>query len=197
MLIRLYSFYKEEQDIGWFMIFVSMVVAYCGFFRFDDMAKIELSVSTFYTSHMELFIVSSKTDQHCHGAWVPIACNATVSPVVLLRQLIIRGGVTEGTFIRRVIRTKNGTSLSPISLGYSRYLTLFRAALVRADIAKEEAAEFGTRCFRTGGASAAEQHGVPASLRMTHGRWRSEPVSNGYVQRALRERLLVSKNLGL
>eukprot|EP00732_Lithocolla_globosa_P001180 Lithocolla_globosa_v1_NODE_546_length_3772_cov_29.305623.p2 type:complete len:328 gc:universal NODE_546_length_3772_cov_29.305623:1174-191(-) len=197
LLIRLHAFYKNEQDVGWFMIFTSMVVAFCGFFRFDDMANLDLSLSRFYTTHMVLFIVSSKTDQHCVGAWVPIAWNGTVCPVEMLKALIRRGNISSGTFLRRVTRTKNGTFLNTIPLGYSRYLTLFRSALVRAGIDSQDAAEFGTRCFRTGGASAADKHDVPARLRMAHGRWRSEPVSDGYVQRALRERLLVSRNLGL
>eukprot|EP00732_Lithocolla_globosa_P000219 Lithocolla_globosa_v1_NODE_51_length_7702_cov_45.953507.p2 type:complete len:318 gc:universal NODE_51_length_7702_cov_45.953507:4576-3623(-) len=197
LLVRLYTFYKTEQDIGWFMIFTSMVVAFCGFFRFDDLANLELSASQFFPTHMLLFIVSSKTDQYCHGSWVAISRNGTVCPLTLLKAVIMRGKVTSGTFLRRVTRTKNGIFLSETPLGYSRYLTLFRQAMIRAGIDEKDAVEFGTRCFRTGGASAADEHGVPARLRMMHGRWRSEPVADGYVQRAIRERLLVSKNLGL
>eukprot|EP00732_Lithocolla_globosa_P002444 Lithocolla_globosa_v1_NODE_1602_length_2456_cov_9.681383.p2 type:complete len:134 gc:universal NODE_1602_length_2456_cov_9.681383:667-266(-) len=96
------------------MIFTSMVVAFCGFFRFDDLSNLELSTSQFFPTPMLLFIISSKTDQYCHGSWVAIARNGTVCPLTLLKAVITRGNVISGTFLRRVTRTKNGAFLSEI-----------------------------------------------------------------------------------
>ena len=56
---------------------------------------------------------------------------------------------------------------------------------------------FGLHSLRSGGASAAENAGVPDRMFKWHGRWRSENAKDGDVKDSLKDRLSVSQHLGL
>ena len=79
-------------------------------------------------------------------------------------------------------------------MSYTRLRELYIKAFKPhvSDIAK-----FGLHSLRSGGASAAANHGVPDRLFKRHGRWRSENAKEGYVQDDLNERLKVSTSLRL
>ena len=60
-----------------------------------------------------------------------------------------------------------------------------------------DAKKYGFHSLRAGGATAAANAGVPDRLFKRHGRWRSENAKDGYVKDSLKNRLSVSKNIGL
>ena len=57
--------------------------------------------------------------------------------------------------------------------------------------------DFGLHSLRSGGASAAANHGVKDRLFKRHGRWKTESVKDGYVKDDLNKLLSVTSNLGL
>ena len=59
------------------------------------------------------------------------------------------------------------------------------------------AEEFGTRCMRMGGASAAGEVGACDRLMMKHGRWVTVKTKDGYVAESLDNQLAVTRSLGL
>ena len=56
---------------------------------------------------------------------------------------------------------------------------------------------YGLHSLRSGGASAAAQHGVSDRLISKQGRWASESARNGYIKDSLESRLSVTRALGL
>ena len=48
------------------------LLAFAGFLRFDELSNLKLKVVVSHATCFELFIESSKTDQHRQGAVVPI-----------------------------------------------------------------------------------------------------------------------------
>jgi len=198
ILAKLATTFADSTDHGWRMIYVALLIGFAGFLRWDDMMHVDLAFVVFESDHMRLFVEKSKTDQTRVGHWVVVAVvEGALCPVTNLQRFMRMAGVTSGPLLRRVVRTKNGCTVSKYPLSYSRFLCLMREALMQAGLSPAEAQEFGTRCMRTGGATAAAEFGVPDRLRLSHGRWQSETVGNGYVQDSLAQLLLVTRNLGL
>lgn len=175
------------------------LLGFAGFFRFDEMAKICESDIVVYKKHMEIFIESSKTDQLRDGAWVVIARTGTpLCPVAMLERYMRMANMTgahDKHFFRAIVSTKNGQRLrgsGAVSYTRIRELVLEKLSAVGLDPKK-----FGLHSLRSGGASAAANAGVPDRMFKRHGRWRSENAKDGYVKDSLKERLMVSQNLGL
>ena len=55
----------------------------------------------------------------------------------------------------------------------------------------------GVYSLRAGGASVAANSEIPDTLFKRHGRWLSEKAKNGYVKDDLKERLSVTRSLGI
>jgi hypothetical protein len=188
-----------RDNIRDFMIFTTLLVGFAGFLRYSDICRVCLEVSTFASEHVALFLEFSKTDQFRDGAIVYIARRrgSALCPYATLREVCDTGGITTGTWLRRAQHTSNGWSLKAETLGYSSFIDNMRGLLRRAGLEADLADEFGARCMRAGGATRAEEVGVPARLRCAHGRWKSLPVADGYIGDALEQRLRVSSSLGL
>ena len=94
------------------------------------------------------------------------------------------------------IQTKSGSqSIRP---GSKLSYTICRDVLLKkiADVGLDPKS-FSWHSFRSGGASAAANGGIPDRMFKRHGRWRSENAKDGYVADSLESRLAVSKSLGL
>jgi hypothetical protein len=190
--------FANHADAGWVMVYVALLLGFAAFLRWDDIMHVDLEIIVFESDHMKLFIEKSKTDQLRHGHWVVVAkIGGPLCTVGALQRWMGMTGIKKGPLLRRVSRGPKGTLVSNNALSYTTFLENMRQALVLAGLTSDEAAEFGTRCMRSGGASAAAEFGVPDRLRQKHGRWVSETVANGYVQDSLSQLLLVTRNLGL
>jgi hypothetical protein len=190
----------------------AIVVMYAGMLRFDDMTEVCVHVDLLkiLPTHMEVFIPRSKTDQHWEGVWATLAAmpGSPVCPVALVTRLLATGnyrtvpatlGEDTGPLLRPVRAAANGkhvlarvigTATDPIyATSYDtfrkRVAELFRAAGVTKHITPHS--------MRVGGASEAAAAGCPDRLIMKFGRWRSEPVKNGYVRESLDSLLQVSR----
>ncbi|VDI55329.1 Hypothetical predicted protein [Mytilus galloprovincialis] len=57
--------------------------------------------------------------------------------------------------------------------------------------------KYGLHSLRSGGATTCANLGISDRLFKRHGRWRSETAKDGYIKDSLKDRLIVSENLGL
>ena len=57
--------------------------------------------------------------------------------------------------------------------------------------------KYGLRSVRSGGATTVANLGISDRLFTKHGRWRSETANDGYVKDSLKDRSIVSDNIGL
>ena len=82
----------------------------------------------------------------------------------------------------------------PEPIGYSTFRDHLRKTL-RGFVPDPQI--YGTHSFRSWGASAAANSGVPDRVFQRHGRWKSASAKDGYVEDSTDVKLSVSKSLGL
>ena len=101
------------------------LVAYAGFFRFDEISKNKETDVSILRDHIEIFIESSKTDQYRDGARVVIARGTTnLCPVSMMEKYLDLSKIEdrqEKFLFRGLVNTKNGARLRDSgSLSYTR-----------------------------------------------------------------------------
>ncbi|KAK3105318.1 hypothetical protein FSP39_022401 [Pinctada imbricata] len=180
-------------------IISACLLSYSGFLRASELLHLKLGDVEFFTTHMRIFIEQSKTDVYRDGNWLVISrCDSKLCPVLNLDRYISYAKISDfDTFLfQNVTKCEHGYKFrqgnKPMS--YSRMRELFIEAFKPfvSDIRS-----YGLHSLRSGGASAAANHGIPDRLFKRHGRWRSENAKDGYIKDSLDDRLAVSKHLGL
>ena len=180
------------------------LLAVAEFLRFDELAYLKLKDVALRDTHFELFIEGSKTDQYREGSIVPIVKSCTdLCPWGNFEKYLSQAKLTLPTsaqggddYLFGNIQTKSGSqSIRP---GSKLSYTSCRDVLLKkiADVGLDPKS-FSWHSFRSGGASAAANGGIPDRMFKRHGRWRSENAKDGYVADSLESRLAVSKSLGL
>ena len=175
------------------------LLAYSAFLRYDELAKLRCCDVTFNDKHMEVHIVSSKTDQYRQGDSVMVARTGSLTcPVAMLERYYAMAAITKESrlrLFRGITATKSGERLrSQGGLSYTRLRELF---LQKLRCLGFDAKQFGLHSLRAGGATAAAQAGIPDRLFKRHGRWRSELAKDGYVKDSMLSLLSVSQSLNL
>ena len=196
------KFGSENATLADIRALTFCLLAFAGFFRFDEMARIRLCDIAIHVDHMELFVESSKTDQLRQGATVVIARTDTrLCPVAMLQRYMHMANIvldgSEQFLFRGITYTKNGSKLREKSTRGISYTTIREAVLQKLEVIGLDKRQYGLHSLRAGGASAAANAGVPDRMFKRHGRWRSENAKDGYVRDSLSSRLQVSQNLGL
>lgn len=130
----------------------------------SNAGPIVASISFPSKRQMLFHIKRSKTDQHRHGATVPLArTNTRRCPVRAMQQYLhVR---RSGTRSAPLFLFHNGTPLTR-----ARFLHALRSLLTAAEY---KAAKYNTHSFRIGAATAAALAGYTDSQIRTLGRWRS------------------------
>ena len=103
-------------------------------------------------------------------------------------DFIFRGITRNKDVDKRKLKTQN----KPIS--YSTARTLILNAF---DSVGEDSKSLGLHSLRSGGATAAAKSSIPDRLFKKHGRWHSDMSKDRYVKEDVKQKLVVSKNLGL
>ena len=193
------TFGKPDASLADVRTLTMCLVGYAGFFRFDELAKLNESDVKVYPEHMEIFVESSKTDQLREGAWVVIArTSSKLCPVTMMERYFTLAGIAGDpgkNLFRGICTTKSESKLrNSGGLSYTRAREVMLDMLSAIGLDKRQ---FGLHSLRAGGASAAANAGVADRFFKRHGRWRSENAKDGYVKDSLEERLRVSRNLGL
>ena len=169
------------------------LLAFSGFFRFNEIAQIRCSDLQFSSTDVRIRVRQSKTDQYRDGNEVVIArTGSDTYPVAMLERYMAMANLTpagENWLFRPLTATKHKTSGT-----YSRVREVVREALCRLG---EKPDDYGLHSFRAGGATAAANAGVEDQLFKRHGRWKSENAKDGYIKDSYDSRLSVSLKLGL
>ena len=175
------------------------LVAFAGFLRFDELAKIKRGHISFCNSHISIVIPSSKTDQLRQGQSVVVArLQSKYCPVNMLEKYISLAQVhdKDAFIFRSLSATKLGYKLRDDNrpMGYTRVREVVIDALkpIVCDVSK-----YCIHSLRAGGASEAASAGVPDRLFKRHGRWKSETAKDGYIKENFSNLLSVSQSLGL
>ena len=174
-------------------------LAFSAFLRYDELANLRCCDVRFLSDHAVICIRSSKTDQFREGAEVVVARTGTSTcPVAKVEQYVLLAcidlSLTERLF-RAIQKLKNGEKLRKSgTISYTRVRELITSKFRQLGY---DPSNFGVHSFRSGGATAAANAGVPDRMFKRHGRWKSESAKDGYVKDSLKSRLQVSKSLGL
>ena len=178
------------------------ILAFMGFLRFDELSRIRFSDIVIQQEFVKIFIERSKTDVYRDGHWLYISSlNSNYCPVRILRCYLAKAKFSEYSdkYIFRAI-TRNKVESKRILKKTNRPLsyTTTRAIILQAfRSVGEEVSALGVHSLRAGGATAAANCGVPDRLFKKHGRWLSDKSKDRYVSEDIRNKLFVSKNLGL
>ena len=185
-----------------FRNFTMMLLCFAGFLRFSEASNLKSNQVEFTETYLKLFISQSKTDIYRDGHYCYIARTSTdTCPVKCLEYYMERcrlSFATEEFIFRPATYYKSKVSYSlrranrPISYSAARDRILKLLGQIGLNIK-----DFGLHSLRSGGASAAANHGVKDRLFKRHGRWKSESVKDGYIKDDLKELLSVTSNLGL
>ena len=176
------------------------VVAFAGFFRFNELVHIKLEHLDFVPGGVNIFIPSSKTDVYRSGKHVMISKGHTTScPIRILNAYISLANLQQHQFIfRSLSKTNGGYKLrdmnQPMSYTRARECIL---DLLRPVVGDDDISKFGVHSLRSGGVTAAANAGVNDRLLKRHGRWKTDLAKDGYIKDDIQKILSVSRSLGL
>ena len=175
------------------------LLAFVGFLRFDEAIYLRACEIKITTDMARIYLPRSKIDQLRQRNEVLIArSHVDMCPVKMLQRYMARAGITsdsEAYIFRGITRTTEGEKLRPDgALCYSTVRDLFRKKLLELG---QLPIGFGLHSFRSGGASAAAQAGVPDCLFKQHGRWKSDSAKDGYIEDSKDHRLSVTRSIGI
>ncbi|XP_076080334.1 uncharacterized protein LOC143051258 [Mytilus galloprovincialis] len=177
------------------------LISHAGFLRFSEMVNLKRSDLNFTDIHVSLLIQKSKTDHYREGTQVLIAKTDTQTcPVSMLEKYLLLSNIdapSSDYIFRSIYLCKKSKSyklrgLKPLS--YTRVREIILSALESIGLDKSK---FGLHSLRSGGATAAASDGIHDRLFKKHGRWASDKAKDGYVRENIKEKLTVSKSLGI
>lgn len=196
------KFAHVKSDLMDLRISAICMLGFAAFLRFDELSKLRFCDILFAKNFMKIFIEQSKTDVYRQGEWVYVAkLNSNNCPVSIVKRYLRKagfGGYSEDYVFRGITRNKDKSKRSlkksnkPIS--YSTVRSLILEAFKSIG---ENVSVIGTHSLRKGGATAAARSSVEDRLFKRHGRWKSERSKDKYVTEDLKQKLHVTKNLGL
>ena len=167
------------------------VFGFFGFFRYSDLARIQVEFCFVTEAGVRVFLESRKNDQFREGSWIFMSANPgdQVCPVGLARRWLAESGLQpaegQALFPQVVEGGVSGQGPAP----YSGVRDHFRSTLSLLGVPP---AAFGTHSLRSGGATLAANCGIQDRLWREHGGWRSEKCALGYVQTAASAKLAVT-----
>jgi integrase len=169
MLRDIVNKYGQSSNLMDIRLCSMLLLSFAGFLRHSELVNIRRCDLDLCVSHVNIFIVKSKTDIYRQGAWVLIGATNTVTcPVNMLKRYLELAGLHDNSdegFLYRPLtyfKSSNSHQLKPEGkMSYTRCLELFKQALVSVGL---DPKKFGLHSLRSGGASAAANVGVPDRL---------------------------------
>ena len=196
------KFVNANSDLMDLRIACICILGFTAFLRFDELSQLKFCDILFAKDYLKVFLEQSKTDVYRAGEWVYVSrLQSGNCPVRIVKKYLRKagfGGYSEEYIFRAITRNKDKdkrklkASNKPISYTTVRTLILKAFSEVGEDITV-----LGTHSLRKGGATAAARSAVEDRLFKRHGRWKSERSKDKYVTEDLKQKLHVSKNLGL
>ena len=185
------------DDLIYLRFVTICILGFTGFLRLDELLNLRVRDIQFYSSYMTLTIPKCKNDQIREGNVIHIAeLDSKCCPVFLTAMYIQTLGLLPDDFlICKLAKTKKGHNAIGSHQMSSSYIRKSFKQLVQQHLPGSE--NVTPHSLRAGGASSAAENGTSDRLISKHGRWKSEGARNGYIKDSLKNRLSVSKNLGL
>ena len=153
------------------------LLGYAGFFKHSELCNIRRSDIICYRTYVKVFIQKSKIDSYREGKWVLIARTGKLTcPVSMLKRYLAKANIRadEDNFIFRSLnyfrscrQCKLKRTTKPLS--YSRTREIILEGLKQISLNQKQ---FGLHSLRAGGATSADNNGVPDRLFKCHGCWR-------------------------
>ncbi|XP_072037006.1 integrase/recombinase xerD homolog [Amphiura filiformis] len=200
MLLKIVDKFGQGENLMHIRMCAMLLVAYAGFFRYDELSNLRLCDVIIFTSHVKFFINKSKNDQYREGAWVVVAASGKETcPVGMLQKYINLAELdlsAEDFLFKPVLfrKSKQVYQIKKGKLSYSRCREILHFALKEIQV---DPKRYGLHSLRSGGVSAAAALGVPDRLLKKHGRWKTDVSKDRYVKEELANQLQVSSSLGL
>ena len=171
-------------------------IGFAGFLRWDDLKALRRCDLLITDDHMSISLAKRKNDQFREGSSILVArIHSSSCPVAVMERFLLAGGHQKSDYLfRNICHNKQGFSLRPQPLSYSRASELFKKQLKAIGLNPKQ---YGLHSLRSGGASTAAAAAIPDRLLMRHGGWRSESAKNMYIQETQETLLKVSRALRL
>ena len=177
-------------------------LGFAGYFRFNELANIQPNHLTFYDEFVKIFVPKSKTDVYREGNCVYVAkLRGNYCPVSILRRYIQAANLdlwSQLPLFRSLTKKKSGYILRNGRLSYSRCREILKAALEELGYNPKG---YGLHSLRAEGTTsvvtADTSNAVLEWLLKLHGRWKSNVAKDMYVLEPERNRLRVTKCLGI
>ena len=185
------------EDLIYFRFVTICVLGFTGFMRLDELLNLRIRDIKFYPSYMTLTIPKCKNDQSREGNIIHISeLQSKCCPVFITATYIHTLGLLSDHFlVCKLAKTKEGHNAIGSHQMSSSYIRKNFKELVQLHL--PGASNISPHSLRAGGASSAAENSSSDRLISKHGRWKSEGARNGYIKDSIKNRLSVSKNLGL
>jgi hypothetical protein len=178
-------------------------LGFAGFFRFDELKRLQPDQITVHEEYMQILLPKSKTDVYREGNLVYVARSRTkYCPVQLLLRYIEAAKIDFGSslplFRQLTFHKKtNSYSLRTSGLSYTSCREMFKEALKSLG---QDPKEYGLHSLRSGGITEVVRNSnntVSERLLKLHGRWKTDYAKDMYVQESVPDRLKVTRCLNL
>ena len=201
-LKRIYDTFGTSNSLSDLRVCSLCFLGFAGFFRIQELLVLKIENLIFHDEYLEIKVNKSKTDIYREGNRVIISrTGKNTCPVGILQKYLKVGNITEdqNSFLfRPIIYSKienvHSFSRNNVNISYTRSREIILDAFSKIGLEKEK---FGTHSLRSGGASMAAKNGVSDRLFKAHGRWRSDNAKDSYVLDSLRNKMSVTKQLGI
>jgi integrase len=172
-----------------------IVLAFHGFFRFDELSKIKVGQVHFFPTHVDIMVEHAKNDQLREGNTVSIAKLSSAGCPVQMLAFYMKMSDNEkdaNKYLFRRIIVQNSRKILfqknvPVTYTSVRDMVKRKASQIGLDPTK-----FCTHSMRAGGSSAAANAGINDRIFQRHGRWASVSAKDGYIKDSLEQRLSVT-----
>ena len=197
------AYNKEGSNLKDIRIAALSSLAFAGFFRFNELCNIAPNHIEFHSQYIKIFVPRGKTDVYREGNYVYIsASESQYCPVSVLRQYMNLAGIQDNSnlpLFRPLVFHKSNSSYTPRDgkMSYSSCREILRDSLKQLGYNPDD---YGLHSLRSGGITSVVRNSCnPVSERLlkVHGRWKTDPAKDMYVEESLDNRLQVTKFLRL
>ena len=196
MLRHLIDTYSHQTDLMTQRFLLICLLGFAAFMRIEEMLDVKVKDITFYPKYMTINVPKSKNDQTREGNIIYVSeIRSRYCPVAHTAAYITIAKLEQSDFlICKLAKTKRGHNVvGSHQMSYSRIREVF-LEFMRPHF---PSINLGLHGLRAGGASAAAENQISDRLISKHGRWTSEKARDGYIKDSVRNRLEVTKHLGL
>ena len=195
---------KEDANLKNLRIVALCFLAFAGFSRSDELRNIVPKHTEFLSDYIGIFVPRSKTDVYREGNFVFISVSRSkYCPAGVLPRYLDLSGIdlicSSLPLFRPLVfhRSSSSYTLRSGKISYTTCRDILRDTLSQLGYNPNDC---GLHSLRSSGITSAvrnSSNSIPERLLKIHGRWKSDSAKDMYVEESLKNRLQVTKYLGL